>query len=1184
MKLEPQARIILDLRGLVLHAYYAGEADDTVRDGAGNKVRTSRLGVDNFIRMYLDPILSNHAPVNIVAVLEGSNHNVRRRNMSATYKSKPGQDEDNEVVQAQRNEAIETVQKLLLGLGCILVKAPNCEADDVIALIVERAPGPKIIYTKDQDMLALHRDGVSVIVANELREEFKGIDLNTYDPRLVTLYKSLVGDSGDCIPGVERFGEKTWERLVEDFGYAQMMELYECVDSGKFDKISQWAEENDDKALRMIYEKRAQWSLSFKLAKLHPEWVEQTFAGKQTKLQWGKRLPSRERVMKCLEPIGLEDWVGAFERFYPTYELITRDNESKIPKLISALKEGPFIPFDYESFDALQHPAYQEAKRSGVYVDVLNQQVTGCSFCYGENFNHSFYVSVKHRDTRNCAHETIGRIIEQLHDDNEPVFVAHNGTFESVLTQNNFGLIFDEVLDTVILSSYANENEEDRLKQLSKRYLNYDQLTYQQVVPKGYDMRELSGKEVLQYGCDDSFVTAHLFVLFRLMCEIEGTFDFLCENEPFFDTALIPAFIKGIPIDWNRLEQISADDDELYEKTDKEIRDLLIEHCSEINEEGFETLWTEVEPYERSKREHKNNKNEEKNDAGETTAKGETFKLKSQEQIEKEIEEIRDEYYNACRYVHQSAPEMELNKKSISTVAKALGLPPIRSLDPDRLEFYVSGIGEQFEGKEPNAQQREFIALLGGCMRTIGGVVKGTPQNEFDSNFIEFLDQVVSGNSKLWVGDELNPGSSKQMAQLFIGKMGLPIIVRNEKQEEESVRSVFDLEGAPSTNEIAVRTWMAETDEDSWQHKVLKGMLTLKGIRQRRSLYYKPYRLWRSPEDGRIHPQFKNCGTITRRPSGNSPNILQVSKTKDDGRMRSCFLPQDKDKELIVSIDFVQQELVILAALSGDANLLSCYSEGQRRDVHSMTATAIMNMLGKKKGKKEISYDEYIVLYEAGDKEATDIRKKYAKTTNFLIVYGGSAIGLSRKTIVPRAMAEDFVEGFHRMYPGVEKFSEEAIKFTKKHGYVMTIFGNRKHCDGIFDKNAGIAASWERQAVNFLIQGCAADIGKIVLRKYCKQNIAERYQSTLYALIYDELIGSVPDGSIHPYVTELADIMEMPLPNGVKLRTSVSIGINWGEQVEVGERPSAEIIELCVAKLREGLPAKKVQQIVLEAA
>ena len=103
------------------------------------------------------------------------------------------------------------------------------------------------------------------------------------------------------------------------------------------------------------------------------------------------------------------------------------------------------------------------------------------------------------------------------------------------------------------------------------------------------------------------------------------------------------------------------------------------------------------------------------------------------------------------------------------------------------------------------------------------------------------------------------------MAELFYGKMGLPIRVRNTSKDGKSARDLFELEGAPSTNENALRTWMTEVPQDSWQYRVLDCALILRGINTRRSLYYTPYPLWRSPVDGRIHPQIKNCGTVTRR-------------------------------------------------------------------------------------------------------------------------------------------------------------------------------------------------------------------------------------------------------------------------------------------------------------------------------
>jgi DNA polymerase I-like protein with 3'-5' exonuclease and polymerase domains/5'-3' exonuclease len=1152
----------------VKHCYHSGEPVETTRNTKGERIPTAKQAIENFVNYYLENVLTNFDPVNVVGVSEGSNHKIRRQNLNAQYKRK--KEEDDEIEKREKDEAIAIAQKILIGLGSILVKAPNTEADDVIALLVERVPGPKMVYSVDSDLLALHREDVAIILKGQPTDEFKGMNLDEVSPKLVTLYKSLIGDKTDNIAGVTGIGEVTWAKWVEAYGYDGLMEMYECVESSKFDPILEWAEQNDDKPLRKLYDARDQWRNSFVLTKLHPEWCEMTFAGKQTKLQWGKRLPNRKRVYDALAHVGLEHYISKFEHFFPTQTLITKDNEDELSTFAEELKSAPFVPFDYETFDALKHEAYKAAKKNGRYVDVLNQQVTGCSFTYGGNFQHSFYISVRHRDTRNCDASRISEFFDELHDGAEPNLIAHNAHFEQTVSIQNFGIRFDRVLDTIVASSYANENEEDRLKHLSKHWLNYDQATYEETVPKGCDMRDISGEEVLSYGCDDAFVCAHLFVLFRLIMEVEQTFQFFQENEPYFDSILIPSFIKGIPIDWDRLDEIDAEDTVRYNEAEALVRELLAKNCSEINEEGFKVLWEEVREYEIAARKARNFKNEQKNNAGETKANGDPFPIKSDADIEKELVKIKEDTYRACAYQTPVARTVRFNKTGISQAAQALGLPAIRSLAPDRLEMYVDGISAQFKDKEPNEKQRQFIALLGQCMRTLKEDLDAESDEllyESSASFMEYIEAVVQSEPDFLEGDELNVGSTKQMAALFYGKLGLPIKVRNIlKEGDESARSQFDLEGAPSTNEIAIRTWLAELDKEDWEYKVLDGILTMKGVRQRRSLYYKPYRLWKSPQDDRIHPQFKNCGTITRRPSGTSPNILQVSKTKDDGRMRSTFLPQNDD-ELIVSIDFVQQELVILAALSQDANLLSCYVGDNRRDVHSMTACAIMNMLAKKDRKPEIDYAKYIELYEGGDKDAFNIRKKYAKTTNFLIVYGGSADGLSRKTIVPRAMAEQFVDGFHKTYPAVEKYQEKVIRFARKHGYVSTVFGNRKHCDGIFNKNDGIASSWERQAVNYTIQGLAADIAKIVAREYYMRQIEQRFGATIYAIIYDEVVASVPKANVAAYVEEMADIMEMEIVPGVRLRTSVSIGKNFGDQVEIGERPTAEAVNEAIYEI-----------------
>lgn len=262
------------------------------------------------------------------------------------------------------------------------------------------------------------------------------------------------------------------------------------------------------------------------------------------------------------------------------------------------------------------------------------------------------------------------------------------------------------------------------------------------------------------------------------------------------------------------------------------------------------------------------------------------------------------------------------------------------------------------------------------------------------------------------------------------------------------------------------------------------------------------------------------------------------------------------EQQLIVSIDFVQQELAILAGLSGDENLLSCYVGDNKRDVHALTGTEIMNMTNsRRRGWHVLDYDDFMVIYEDKEsdwyREAQKARKKFAKTTNFLLVYGGSAAGLSRKVIVRKELAEDFVKAFHKAYPRVEKFQDKTIEFGRKYGYVLTAFGNRKHCYGIRDKNKSKAAMWERQAINAPIQSTAADVLKLVMRKIVLTKLCEETGATIYAPVYDELVASVPVSTVMEYVERLCKIMQMAIPRTpVVLDTSVSMGLNWGEQIE----------------------------------
>ena len=1156
--MQTQGRVILDLRGLLLHSYYSGTPLDYVFTEKGEKKPKAEHGIDQFIRLYLQPILDNVAPIDIIAVQEGQGSNSRRRSWLAKYKERPSQDSDSDIVQQELERLYNYARKLLLSLGCMIVKTPYCEADDTIAYLVERLKGGKIIHTVDNDLLQLVKPGsreVVVIVKGKLAESYKGMPLSQYNA--VRVFKSICGDSSDGYIGVRGVGEKAWEGLVEAYGLDGVIELEQIVKSESFSELEKVIAETGDKTLQKLYEQRSEWSTAYKLASLHPEWCETNYGDKVIRPKWEKRVPTMERLRDALEPLGLSYWLEEFKKYTVQQWLLDapRYARTKKDQLIGAMRKSRFIAFDYESYDALQFEGFQQAKRGGGYVDVLNQKITGCSFAFGDNLQFCFYQPIKHRDTYNCKLDDLKDMFGSLEGKD---LVAHNAMFEMTVSKTNMALEFPHLYDTYVMGNYVDENQRHGLKMLSKQWLNYNQTNYSDVVPSGKDMRDVSGEEVLQYGCDDSIVTAHLGVLFKTIMECEQTWDFYEENEIYFEKAMLDGFIKGIPLDYDRLKELEGADQELYNQTDAEMRGLLEQHCSSINDDGFNTLWVEIEMFER---------------------KSLAEKEKSPSEIEEILATKKAELYPLCKYNPISPPVMEAKKTHIAQIAKALNLPSIRSLKDEWIQTYWNGIQEQVkEGASATEEQLEFVRLVHTA------VTEGT---EDAALVLEgWMNSFVARDKSLWSGDQLSARSPKQMAELFYGKMGLPILVRNSSiKGKKTKRELYELEGAPSTNENAIRTWLTELDKDDWRYRVLECVLTLRAINTRFSLYYRPYPLWKSPVDQRIHPQIKNCGTITKRPSGTSPNVLQVSKTKDEGHTRGVFLPQSADQpdaepELVVSIDFVQQELVLMAGESGDANLRACYTGPMetRRDVHTSTGLTIYKV--RNPHSALVDYSQFLKM--AKDEDGTYeenkvpdltrrpyvIRKVYAKRTNFLASYGGGASGLARKLIVPKDVAEEFLDSFFGSYPKVKDYQERCARQALRHGFVTTCFGNRRHLYMIHDKNKAIAKSAERQAGNYPIQGGAADVLKIVLREFVKREVAKKTGCTLYAPIYDELVLSCPVSKVFMLVDMLADIMEMELPGlNIRLDTSVSIGLNWGAQIEIGSRPTEETVNKTIAKI-----------------
>jgi DNA polymerase-1 len=284
-----------------------------------------------------------------------------------------------------------------------------------------------------------------------------------------------------------------------------------------------------------------------------------------------------------------------------------------------------------------------------------------------------------------------------------------------------------------------------------------------------------------------------------------------------------------------------------------------------------------------------------------------------------------------------------------------------------------------------------------------------------------------------------------------------------------------------------------------------------------------------------------------------------------------------KSDHVIVSADFNQQELRILAAESGDPTMVGAYTGEKTKDLHTITACSIAPVeikLSRRFRLTDFQLDDQgridYGFYEDVRSEEDElgkfldrVRGKGAKPTNFLIVFGGGAGTLSTNLRIPKDTAKGYIDAWLSTYPGVPDWWEEVIKFARRNGYVQTVYGTRRHCwPNIISQDGRVRSGMERQVINYRIQGMAAEILKIVLRKTVETRLFEETGARLIAPIYDEITSSVPKATTIEYIRRLSELMAITPPGHcVPQVPEIAIGREcWGYRKELKANPSDEAI------------------------
>ena len=1190
---------IFDLRGLILRSYHSGTDPDARTSALGASLNTPGFTVDNFLDRHLLPILAEQRLNRVICVRDAGNE--YRKRLYPDYK-KHRKEADEELVLALA-EAQRAVEGLLLRMGLPFVQVAGVEADDVLAYLCQKLPGAKRVHTRDNDLVQLANDDTLVLVAGVAKEEWAVKDLeNPVPARHVALYKSLCGDSSDGYSGVKGFGPKAYQGLLEEFGEEGLDDLVEIAKGKRYaDWLWPVAKQTGNKALGKLYAQREEWTLGWKLANLAP-WLVGSKAGKKfRRLEWAKRLPDRRKVLDTLERVGCADRAEDLEPYLPRQEILskhrmqlTANKAAEIAPggfLAKALESGdvlgymaaqfaksPFVSLDWETTDKLQWGPFKRLTKStkGEFVDTLSSEITGAGFTFGANLEHTIYLPFDHLDpdgVSNLPRDFLLEVLKRIPED-KPI-ALHNGQFELNILKNTLGYELPNCHDTMVMASHVDENNSKGLKDLSLRWLGYKQAHYADVVEKGKTMSDYTVEHCFSYGADDPLATAHLYDLFKVITQIEGSWAPLVRDYEFPAIyELSDAFLDGVSIDVDLMRKQGAEDKDTLDTSLALIRaHIKANQTEESIRSGAARLHAEFWPLRQAK-----------------------LRVKGHEDFEEEKAAYLDLWTKRVRYEDytkiEKTFEFSPTALQIDKVLTAYGLPTLHSFRPGKKLSQVSAalLTEYLTFTEAKADDRHraFLDLLAGAHRWF---VKDRTEPAYRAFEQACLDAILSGMAEAdryeMRGFEMNLDSPPQMQALLYGMLDLPVRMRAFEFTDTQIALGFrddTHEKPPQTNKDAVAYAIAEdAPEGSWKRECLEALEKAARCATRLKMFYGAYPDWVHPRDGNIHPQINVVGTETRRPSGSAPNALQWPKRGEGKKFRYCILPdRNKGHNLVGSLDFAQQELRIGAGLSRDVALLDCYFGydvvsavsaevrsllGERlyqqliltptKDVHTQTAAGILRL--PYDTVEAVLKDKSNPLYA----KAGDTRTK-AKPVNFGSAYGIGAAKLLRQIKEPKEVAQKFLDDKKAQYHGFERWREAVIAEAHAKGEVRTLLGGVRHVhDQIEDPDRGVQSSVERQIVNALIQGLAGNILKRTLAEVSRRKLFRQLDTSLIAPPYDEMAISYNDRVAVPLNLELHEIMTRDIPGlPVPMLVEVSLGPNFGHQIELknGAFPTKETI------------------------
>lgn len=416
----------------------------------------------------------------------------------------------------------------------------------------------------------------------------------------------------------------------------------------------------------------------------------------------------------------------------------------------------------------------------------------------------------------------------------------------------------------------------------------------------------------------------------------------------------------------------------------------------------------------------------------------------------------------------------------------------------------------------PLMEQKQVFSVFEKCDNPLVRVLTDMEYEgvKVDEEFLQAYSKVLSEDAKRaeesvyeQAGVRFNLASPKQLGEVLFEKLQLDTKAKKTKT------------GQYATGEDVLLKMAAK-------HPIVNDILVFRELTKLKSTYVDALPEMVNPKTGRVHTSYAQAVAVTGRLSSNNPNLQNIPIRTDRGReIRKAFVPRSEGR-ILMSADYSQIELRIVAAISGDPNMCEAFQAG--KDIHTATAAKV---------------------YGVAESAVTKEMRYKAKSVNFGIIYGQGAFGLADNLGISRAEAKEIIDNYKKEFPKIQQYMDDQVNFAKENEYVQTLMGRKRWLRDINSSNFTVRGFAERNAINSPIQGSAADMIKLAMINIHAALKEKNGQAKMILQVHDELVFDVPESEADDLENLILSLMTtaMPLPNGVPVEAEVGRGKNWLE-------------------------------------